>query len=119
MKRVQLAKQYRMPVTDFRAEITRLLYRIDEGEAFIVTRRKSSAEGSRNEDVALVVPLHTSAKDFELMQEQARADAEKAREEREQEEDEAPADEPMDRARSGVRVVGHVGDAKRGRRQQG
>jgi antitoxin (DNA-binding transcriptional repressor) of toxin-antitoxin stability system len=119
MKRVQLAKQqYRMSVSGFRNDITRLLYRVDAGEAFVITRREASAEGWQEEDIAVVVPLHTTAKDFEQLQEQIREDAEKlkalAAEEAERE-----GEEPAERVRSGVRVVGRVEDAKRGRRQHG
>src|SRR4051794_9127295 len=81
MKRSQLAKQYRVPVTVFRSEVTRLLYRVDEGEAFVVTRRVASAEGWHDEDIGVLLPLKTTAKEFEQIQEQIRADAEKARQE--------------------------------------
>src|SRR5262249_232208 len=118
MKRVHLAKQqYRMSVSGFRNDITRLLYRVDDGEAFVITRREASAEGWHEEDIAVLVPLHTSARDFEAIQEQIRADAEKTREAIEAEE--VSQEEPGERVRSGVRVVGQVGDAKRGRRQHG
>lgn len=122
MKRSQLAKSYRMPITVFRSEVTKLLYRVDEGEAFVVTRRAASAKGWSDEDIALLVPLNTTARDFEHIQAQVRADGEELRAEAEKArqadvvEDDA---EPVERARSGVRVVGHVGEAKRGRRQQG
>jgi hypothetical protein len=113
MKRARLAKPYRISVTDFRIAVTKLLYRVDEGEAFVISRRAASADGWQEEDVGMLIPLNTSAEDLEKLREQFEADNEAARAKQ-------AAYDASPRLRSDVRVIEEpAGDVKRGRRQHG
>jgi hypothetical protein len=123
MRRVQLAvgedgtRDYRRSVSEFREGLTRFLHRVVSRQAFVITRREASENGWSEEDVALVIPMRTTVREFQAIMDQLDADADEAVQLARREEGARGEDAP--RVKSDVRIIGHVGDVKRGRRQQG
>jgi hypothetical protein len=122
-KRVHLAKNgdgkkdFRRSTSEFREAQAKILNRVAAGEAFVISRRvpaKDESKGWDEEDIAILVPLGTSAREFEGIVDQLQVDAAEAAER-----EAAYQEDDIKQVRSDVRVIGQAGDVKRGRRQHG